>query len=60
MKKIEIIISEDQVDQVESIIDIVKEQARTGEANGQAGDGIIAVSMIKHLSYIANILSRND
>jgi nitrogen regulatory protein P-II 1 len=51
-KKIEIIVAEEQVD---SIIDTIKEQARTGGANGQAGDGIIAVSMIEQLSYIGNV-----
>jgi nitrogen regulatory protein P-II 1 len=51
-KKVDIIISEDLVD---SIIDAIKEQARTGGTNGQIGDGIIAVSSVEQFSSVANL-----
>jgi nitrogen regulatory protein P-II 1 len=51
-KKIEIIIEEDHVD---SIIEAIKEQGRTGGANGQAGDGIIGITSFEHITYIAKI-----
>jgi nitrogen regulatory protein P-II 1 len=51
-KKIEIIIDENQVD---SIIDAIKDQARTGGQDGKAGDGLITITSLEQLTYIAKI-----
>jgi nitrogen regulatory protein P-II 1 len=51
-KKIEIIVEEDCAD---SIIEAIKEQAKTGGTNGQAGDGLIGITSFEHLTYIAKM-----